>query len=115
MVVIAMGEVLPFLSPADCANYAVVHRRIKHLWNHGDFEPLAHLVERMVKRKLDMNDVQNVIRYGKITEHSKPMDLWRYTVLGKCVEGQPVKCILELDADRQFIILISVMVKGQFI
>ena len=32
----------------------------------------------MDQREIDINDIQNVIRYGRIVEHSKPLQLWRY-------------------------------------
>ena len=51
----------------------------------------------MSQREIDISDIQNVIRYGRIVEHSKPLDLWRYTILGKAVDGDRTKVVVEIN------------------
>jgi hypothetical protein len=48
-------------------------------------------------KDIDINDVAAVIRYGRIMEHSKPIQHWRYTILGKAVDGERVKCVVEIN------------------
>jgi hypothetical protein len=89
-----MAQILPMSDPG---NYRRVHERIKKLWAEGKTEIGHHAQERMKERKIDITDVQNVIRYGRIAGHSKPMTLWRYTIVGKAVDGENTKCIVEID------------------
>jgi hypothetical protein len=89
-----MADVLPLVDPG---NYRLIHQRIKKLWNEGEVEPGIHAQQRMAERGIDMNDVQNVIRYGRIIEHNRPIRLWRYTILGKAVDGEKTKCVVEID------------------
>ncbi len=51
----------------------------------------------MSQRQIDILDIQNVIRYGRIVEHSKPANLWRYTILGKAVDGAGMKVVVEIN------------------
>lgn len=90
----APGKKEEFVNPGD---YKHAHQRIKQLHRDGKTEPGYHAQMRMTQREIDMNDVAHVIRYGRIIEHSKPMDHWRYTILGKAVDGDSMKCVLELN------------------
>jgi hypothetical protein len=75
-----VADILPMSNPS---NYKLAYQRIKRLWNEGNTEISYHAQQRMKQRKLDMNDIANCIRYGRIIEHAKPMTYWRYTILGK--------------------------------
>ena len=46
-----------------------------------------------------MLDMQHVIRYGYVVEHSKPGQLWRYTVEGTSVDGEQVACVVEINGN----------------
>jgi Domain of unknown function (DUF4258) len=81
----------------DPANYRRVQERIRKLWEEGDVEILPHAVLRMKERKIEITDVYSVIRYGRVIEHSKPGDLWRYVVEGKTVEGAKAGVVVEID------------------
>lgn len=81
----------------DPSNYKLALQRIKKLWEEGKTEILGHAQKRMTERSIDVTDLQNVIRYGRIVEHSKPRALWRYTILGKSVDGDPTRCVVEVD------------------
>ena len=91
-----MADVLPTSNPS---NYKLAHQRIKRLWNDGNTEIGYHAQQRMKQRKLDMNDIANCVRYGRIIEHKKPMTYWRYTILGKGVDGKTMKCVVEINGN----------------
>jgi hypothetical protein len=81
----------------DPTNYRRVQERIRKLWEEGAVEILPHAALRMKERKMEITDVYNVIRYGRVTEHSKPGELWRYVVEGKTVEGTKAGVVVEID------------------
>jgi hypothetical protein len=89
-----MAQVVPFEAPE---NYRRVERRIKTLWESGHTEISVHAQERMKLRNLDMPDVQNVIRYGRVVDHSKPANLWRYVIEGKSVDGKKTSVVVEIN------------------
>ena len=91
-----MADVLP---KSNSSNYKLAHQRIKKLWNDGYTEIGYHAQQRMKQRKLDMNDIANCVRYGRIIEHKKPMTYWRYTILGKGVDGKTMKCVVEINGN----------------
>ncbi len=82
---------------SDPTNYKWAHQRIKKLWSEGNTEIRPHAQLRMGQRDIDILDIQNVIRYGRIIEHSKPAQLWRYTILGKAVDGAGMKVVVEIN------------------
>lgn len=82
---------------SDPTNYKSALQRIKKLWSEGRTEIRHHAQLRMGQRAIEINDIQNVIRYGRIVEHSKPIELWRYTILGKAVDGARTKVVAEID------------------
>jgi Domain of unknown function (DUF4258) len=98
-----MADVLPISNPGD---YKRAHQRIKKLWNEGNTEFKYHAQLRMKQRKLDVNDAANCLRYGRIIEHSRPINYWRYTILGKAVDGERMKCVVEIDGN---LIIITVI------
>jgi hypothetical protein len=91
-----MVQVVPPPRPDD---YKRAIQRIKKLWNEGRTEIGLHAQSRMRERAIDVNDIQYVIRYGRIIEHSKPMTHWRYTILGKAVDGDAMKCVVEINGN----------------
>jgi len=82
---------------SDPTNYKWAHQRIKKLWSDGKTEIRPHAQLRMSQREIDILDIQNVIRYGRIVEHSKPLHLWRYAILGKAVDGAGMKVVVEIN------------------
>lgn len=100
-----MGQVIPLEDPL---NYRAALQRIKRLWNEGYVEILPHAQKRMRQRHLDTNDIQYIIRYGRIVEHSQPKDLWRYTIEGTSVDGKEAACVVEIDDN---LIIVTVVVK----
>lgn len=89
-----MVEVVPFEDPA---NYGRVEQRIRKLWKEGQVAITTHAQQRMKERKVDITDVQQVLRYGSVVDHSFGRDLWRYVVSGKTVEGTRTTVVVEID------------------
>jgi len=85
------------ISYSKTDNYKQAHQRIRKLWNDGFVEIGIHAQSRLRQREIQMTDIANVIRYGQIIEHSKPGTLWRYTILGKAVDGDRMKCVCEIN------------------
>jgi len=99
-----MADVLPMWNPG---NYRLVRQRIRKLWNEGRTEFTIHAQQNMRKRAIDTPDIQNVIHYGRIIEHSKPMAHWRYTLLGNAVDGKKVKCVVEIGGSLIIVTVID--------
>ena len=91
---------------SDPTNYKWAHQRIKKLWSEGKTEIRTHAQLRMSQREIDIFDIQNVIRYGRIVEHSKPIELWRYTILGKAVDGARMKVVVEINGSLVIVTVI---------
>jgi energy-coupling factor transporter ATP-binding protein EcfA2 len=89
-----MGKMVPLQDPE---NYRRALQRIKRLWEEGKVLILSHAKGRMRKRGIDILDIQHVIRYGSVIEHSKPRNLWRYTLKGTSVDGDSIGCVVEID------------------
>lgn len=88
------------------SDYVWAKRRIKRLWDEGNFILLPHARKRMVERELDILDIQNVIRYGNIVEHSKPDNLWRYKVAGKALTGRIASVLVETDIHSLIVVTV---------
>ena len=77
-------------------SYAQATQRIKKLWTQGQVTPTPYAGERMRQRRLTMLDVEAIMKTGWVVEHSKPSNHWRYTVVGKLVDGRRAQFIAEL-------------------
>ncbi len=89
-----MGTVVPFEDPSD---YARIHRRIKRLWEEGTYIITPYAQGRMRKRKIDMLDLQNIIRDGSIISHDRQGNQWRYRIQGAKVAGPTASCIVAIE------------------
>ena len=96
----------------DPGDYKGAQFRIKKLWNEGLFRIIPHAEERMLQNQLDTNDIQHLIRYGNITSHSKPMNLWRYTIDGNSVDGQKMRCVVEINGTLIFVSAFKLRSRG---
>lgn len=83
--------------------------RIRLLWRDGKFTWGPHVEERLTRRRLDMTDVENIIRYGTVVEHSKPGMNWRYKIDGPTVEQKRGGVACEIDGE--LLVLVSVMLR----
>lgn len=92
----------------DPTNYRVVQARVKTLWRQGNTIFLPHAKKSMKQRKFDTQDIKNILFYGRIIDHSKPSDLWRYAFKGKTLDNKPGKCIVEIDGE---LIIVTVIFK----
>jgi hypothetical protein len=89
-----MGEIV---RPIDPENYRRVAERIKRLWNEGTVEWDGHAVRQMKRRGIDEFDIERVIRTGRITDHSKPRDNWRFVMDGNGLDERSIRVILEIN------------------
>lgn len=99
-----MGNVVPLHDPS---NYVWAIRRIKSLWNEGNFEILPHAQERMKKWKLDILDIEHIVKYGRVVEHTMPQNLWRYKVQGTAVDRRRAHCMIEIDGSLIIVTVVS--------
>lgn len=98
-----MAEIVPI---TDAADYVAVHRRIKKFWTQGQVLISTHAQDRMDGRKIGILDVEHVIKYGSVVDHSKPGELWRYTVRGTLVDGGGIDCVVEINGRLILVTLI---------
>ncbi|MEE9219305.1 MAG: DUF4258 domain-containing protein [Acidobacteriota bacterium] len=89
-----MPKIVPFEDPT---NYWRAIKRIRKLWQEGNVTWIPHAEEQMRVRGIDLTDVAHLIRYGRIVNHSRPVELWRYEIKGKMVDGGQAKCVVEID------------------
>ena len=92
----------------DPLNYKRVMWRIKKIWEEGSVKFVHHANEQMKKRGLDVSDVENISRYGRIVEHSQPAELWRYKIEGLSLDHGKAACIVELNKRLIIITVISI-------
>ena len=78
-------------------NYNFAIRRIRKLWNDGYTRFTIHVQKRMNERNIDTTDIQNMIRYGRVIDHSRPKEHWRYTVEGPILDRRKGKCVVEIN------------------
>jgi hypothetical protein len=71
--------------------------RIRRLWREGEMEWTAHAEQRLRERGLDLLDVENIIKYGRVVGNSRPDPGggWRYEVRGDTVEHKRARCVVE--------------------
>lgn len=89
-----MGKTVALNDPYDKPR---VLQRIKKFLIEGEVQILIHAQERMRFRHLDMPDVQNVHRYGMLTEINPSGAHWRYRIEGKTIDGKRAGCVVEID------------------
>lgn len=106
-----MGNVVPLHDPA---NYAVAQRSIKRLWDEGLYIPHPHALQRMEERGLNNLDIQHIIRYGKIVDHTMPSSLWRYKIQGRTLDRRTASCIVEMDAHSLILVTVISRKKSNF-
>lgn len=81
--------------------------RVRTLWKEGVVEILPHAQERMRQRRLDRNDLASIIRYGRVVEHSKPGQVWRYKVTGQTVDREQASCVVEMNGSLMIVTVID--------
>lgn len=99
-----MNNIYPLEDPG---NYKWAIKRIRHLWNEGIVIWTHHAEERMDERDCNMLDVQHIIRYGQIIEHSLPKGYWRYTIKGETLSGRTASCVVEVKGSLIIVTVIA--------
>jgi hypothetical protein len=67
------------------------------MWKAGAVVWTSHAEARMKTRKIEMTDIQHLVRYGRVTEHSRPRFKWRYKIEGTSVDGESLRCLVEIN------------------
>ena len=55
----------------------------------------------------DFEAHEPIIRYGRVVQHSKPGQLWRYTVIGRAVDGEQASCLVEMNGSLIIVTVID--------
>ena len=93
-------------------SYPRAMARCKTLWKDGKFTWVPHADERLLELGWDIADMENMIRFGRVVEHSKPGNLWRYTLEGPTAEQHTGRVVYELAGE--LLIFVSVIRKGKW-
>jgi len=80
-------------------SYRRAMERIRLLWKDGLFLITPHAQKRMRERGFDTPDIEHLIHYGHVVDHSKPGGLWRYKVQGRLVDGEGASCVVEINGN----------------
>ena len=101
-----MDQVVPLHDPA---NYAVAIARIRKIYETGVVRILPHAQRRMRQRGIDNNDIQHIIRCGRIFKHGLPVGATaiRYTIRAEALSGSRkfISCSVEV---RGYLLIITV-------
>jgi Domain of unknown function (DUF4258) len=76
----------------SCSAYKAGLRTIRDLWRTGEVVWTHHAIQRLKERGLTDLDVGNVILNGRVTQHRRSMEGWKYTVEGKTIEDEDAAC-----------------------
>lgn len=81
--------------------------RIRTLWKGGRVQILPHAQARMRQRHIDMQDIANIVRSGRVVEHSKPGLLWRYKINGTSIDGEKITSVVEINGNLIIVTVID--------
>ena len=82
-------------------------REIRKLWATGDLLVLPHARLRMIERRIDDLDLQNIILKGHVVEQQLgPRGLIRHRVLGTTVDGAPAWCVVSIEKELLIITVV---------
>ena len=100
-----MGDLIPLSNGPLPSKRAA--DRIKALWRDGSVLWTSHADQVMKARKIEMTDVQHIIRYGRVVHHELGKRMWRYRVEGTCVDGKSAACVVEVNG---LLVIVTVFV-----
>lgn len=77
----------------------------------GNYRISKHAIEQQAKRKIDLPDILNVLKYGvheveKTTLTSN--QIWKYSILGRIEDSRRIRVIIAFDDDIIIITVIDV-------
>src|SRR5262245_33860744 len=72
-------------------------QRIQLRWNEGSVTWRGHLERELANDKLEMTDVEHLVRRGRVTEWSRPGAHWRYKIEGLVLDGRRAACVVEVN------------------
>jgi hypothetical protein len=91
-----MGEGIPLFDPNDRQRAL---RRIRDLWKTGEVEWPDLAEDRREESGLDVADIWNTLKHGRIVKVETVIKLPRYTIKGKAVDGATVIFAVEMDGN----------------
>jgi hypothetical protein len=94
-------------SPGDPTNYKRAMWRVRRLWEEGKTEFLPHAQLRMLQRGIEVGDVRHIVKHGRIVEHSRPRERWRYRIEGTSVDGHPLDVVVEVNGHLVIVTVIA--------
>ncbi len=92
-----MGDIV---SLDDPTNYKFVAARIRSFLRKGFVDIRPHALKRMQERGFESTDIQHVILYGRVIDHSLPDvkgHYWRYVVQGTTPDKKLLHCVVEIN------------------
>lgn len=89
-----MGEIIRLRDRPLNPNRAI--QRMRRLLKEGAVSWAVGTRGKLQDRRLDMLDVENVIRCGRVVDRSRPYDRWRYTLQGPSADGRNIWLIVEI-------------------
>src|SRR5437016_14656438 len=90
-----MGDVIPLSEGPLHPKRAMERIKIRCRVGAAIWTPHAESV--MKARHIELTDVQHIIRYGRVAEHTRGRHRWRYRVEGTSVDGDPAACAVEIN------------------
>jgi hypothetical protein len=76
---------------------------IRKAWSRGRLHVGTHIKKRMAQRKVDMLDLENVIRNGVVSSSKYDEDYknWKYRMVGTS-DGRKIEVIIALDPTEDY-------------
>ena len=104
-----MARVLRFTRPETAAFYRKQIQRMRELWNVYLIIP-DEIEAKLDEKGISIADVRHVVFYGRIT-HDEPRETkWRYTLKGKSIDGDRMKCIVDINGS---LVIVTAFLVGQ--
>ena len=100
-----MAKLLPLDSERSFNNRTAT-KRIRLLWEEGNYVLSGHAEERMEQRDFSDGDVAFLIANYAVKSRRKQDGLWRSKISGRSVDGEPMAAVFEIDGN--FMTLVTV-------
>lgn len=83
---------------------------VRRIVKTGAIIPTAHLQDMMKERNFDMQDIVNCLNTGAILKEPElhlKTGKWIYTIEGKTIEGRLIKMPVQIDKEKNQLIVIT--------
>jgi len=103
------GEVIP-LQEEQRARATL--EQFGKLWKEYTVVLIEHGDERFEEWGFSDADLWNVIKHGKLVKVETPICLPRYTVRGKSIDGDVVRCAFEVNESERELLIVTVFLES---